>query len=299
MKHEENDAFGRCHPCVSFLFFAGAIGLGALSMHPACIMVSVCCSLCYYCLLKGRLAVRYLRVLIPLFLLISFMNPLLNTDGERVLGHVFGRPYTLEALIYGMVIAGLLLSVLVWAGCFTVVMSSDKFTALFGRIIPAVSLVLVMVLRLVPNMLKKMRQIAGARKSIGKGAADNASVGEKAQDSLQVISALLSWTLEGGLTTADAMRARGYQTGRRSSFQIYEIKPRDILLLALMGVLIGLDIVMLAGGGCDASFTPKLSVSPVTGRYAVNFAAYCLFLALPVVLYIKETIQWTISRSRI
>lgn len=299
MKHEENDALSRCHPLVSFCFFIGAICLAALTMHPACILLSACCGICYYCLLKGRKAVRTLRMLIVLFAVVTLINPLLNTEGERVLGFVFGRPYTLEALIYGMVIAGLLCAVLVWAACFTAVMSSDKFITLFGRVIPAISLVLLMVLRLVPNMLRKTKQIAGARKAVGKGAAENASLKEKARDSLLVLSALLSWTLEGGLVTADAMRARGYQTGRRSSFRIMEMKAGDILLLVLMAVLAALAIVMVVSGGCDASFTPKLSVSPVGGRYALHFAAYAVFLALPVVLYIKETVLWTISRSRI
>lgn len=44
-------------------------------------------------------------MLLPMFLALTVVNPLFNTYGERVLFHVFGRPYTVEALLYGAAIA--------------------------------------------------------------------------------------------------------------------------------------------------------------------------------------------------
>ena len=227
MKREENDAFSRCHPAVGFFFFVGAIGLGAMIMHPAYILASALGALTYYCLLKGSKSVKTLAVFLPVFVVLTLINPLLNTDGQRVLTHVFGRPYTLEALLYGMVIAGMLIVMLLWAGCYNAVMTSDKFMTLFGGLIPTISMVLLMVLRLVPNMLRKMGQLAGARKCIGKGAAENATKKQQAVDSLNVMSALLTWALEGGVVTADSMRSRGYGTAKRSCFTMHTLTGQD------------------------------------------------------------------------
>ena len=70
---------------------------------------------------------------------------------------------------YGGSLAGVRVSVLLWAGCYNTVMTSDKFTMLFGNLVPALSMLLVMVLRLIPSYFRKMRQITGSRESIGKG----------------------------------------------------------------------------------------------------------------------------------
>ena len=57
--------------------------------------------------------------------------------------------------------------------------------------------------------------------------------------------------------------------------------------------------VLIARGGTAANYTPIMDITPVSGRNVWGFAAYCVFLSLPTVLYIKEAIQWRISRSGI
>ncbi len=299
MKREENDAFSRCHPAVGFLFFGGAIGLGAMILHPAYILVSGFFSVTYYCLLKGFRGIKTVLLCVPLLLFLTFANPLVNHDGERVLTTVFGRPYTFEALLYGMVIAGMLIAMLMWAGCYNAVMTSDKFMTLFGGVIPTISMLLLMVLRLVPNMIRKIGQLAGARRCIGRGAAENATRREKAVDSLNVVSALLTWALEGGVITADSMRSRGYGTGKRTAFRMHAMTGQDICLLTIMGALAAAITALILRGGTAANYTPVMDITPVTGGYLWGFLAYGCFLSLPTVLYIKEAVQWRISRSRI
>lgn len=234
--------------------------------------------------------------MLPLFLVLTLINPLFNRYGERVLFWYFGRPYTWEALLYGMAISGIFLEMLLWFGCYNAVLTSDKFTSLFGNVIPALSLLLVMVLRLIPNFLRKATQIAGARKSIGKGAAEGDTNKEKLEDGMSILGALTSWALEGSVVTADSMRSRGYGTGKRSSFMIYTMTSLDWGLLAAFSVLLGLVVFV---GDKTATFTPELSIVRIGGWNSLGLAAYGVFLLLPTVLHIKEAIQWHISRSRI
>ena len=209
------DAFSNCHPAVNFLFFVGAIGFSVLIQHPAYLIAGAIGAAVYYLLLSGRAGWKRIAMLLPMFLALTVVNPLFNTYGERVLFHVFGRPYTVEALLYGAAIAGVFLVMMLWFGCYNAVMTSDKFTSLFGNLIPAISLLLVMVLRMIPSFIRKAGQIMGARKSIGLGAGENSTMKEKLTSGMRTLSALTDWALEGSVVTGDSMRARGYGTAKR------------------------------------------------------------------------------------
>ena len=288
----KRDAFSGCHPAVNFLFFVGAIGFGATIQHPAYCAAGCIAAAVYYLLLKGRKGFKMLGGMAVLFLLMSALNPLLNRSGKHVLFTWFGNPYTLEALYYGMALGSILVVMLLWFGCYSEVLTSDKFTALFGRVIPALSLVLVMVLRMIPAFTRKARQILLARRAIGKGASQTGKLTEKAKDGASVLSALTDWALEGSIITADSMRSRGYGTGRRTNFQIFRMTARDSFLLAL---ILALEIAVILLGGTGASFTPRLKIDPIGWGLAV----YCLLLWIPTLLQIKEVIAWRISISRI
>ena len=233
--------------------------------------------------------------LLPMFLILTAINPLFNTYGAHILFSVFGRPYTLEALLYGAAIASVFVVMMLWFGCYNAVMTSDKFTSLFGNLIPALSLLLVMVLRLIPNFIRKTKQIIGARKSIGKGAAEQSSTKEKLSDGMTVLSSLTDWALEGSVVTGDSMRARGYGTAKRSSFMIYRMTTTDWLLLVAMLILLSLIVAAACLGQMAAAFTPKFQIAPISW----GMIPYTAYLLIPTALHTKEAIQWHISRSKI
>ena len=133
----KQDGFSRYHPLVNFLFFMAAIGSVVVIQHPWYLLLSTLAGACYYGILKGRKGFRVLLGLLPLAALITFSNPLFNTYGDHVLFHVFERPYTLEALVYGAVLAGIFADMMIWFGCYNQVLTSDKFTSLFGVLIPS------------------------------------------------------------------------------------------------------------------------------------------------------------------
>ena len=285
------DAFSKRHPLVNFIFFMGAIGCTVVIQHPAYIAAGCVCAAAYLMMLS-RKAWKLVLGLIPVFVFISGVNPLFNDYGQRVLFTLFGRPYTLEALLYGMAIAGIFVSMLLWFGCYSRVLTSDKFVALFGGLIPALSLLLVMVLRMIPDLIRKCRHILASRGSIGKGAGADRSPKEKLRDGVSILSALTDWALEGSIITADSMRSRGYGIGKRTNFRLYRMTGTDWALLLFMGALIG---ITLTAGGTEAAYTPELSIA----RPTMGLVTYVIFLLIPIVMQIKEMIQWHICVSRI
>ena len=293
------DAFSKRHPIVNFIFFLGAIGFGVMIQHPLYLMAGFLCSTGYYLLLNGRKGLKNLLWMVLFFLIMTALNPLFNVYGKTRLFTILGRPYTLEGIYYGAAIAGALVVMLIWFGCYNAVLTSDKFTCLFGDLIPSLSLLLVMVLRLIPNLMRKAKQFLGARKSIGKGGSEQAPKKEKVMDGMTIVSALTDWALEGSVVTGDAMRSRGYGAAKRSSFMVYKMTGIDLLLLGIQCVLIAAIAAGMITGGTKADFTPDLSIAPVKGYHILGFIAYCAYLMIPVILHIKETIQWHISRSKI
>ena len=98
----EHDAFARCHPVVPLVYFVAAIVAAAVIQHPAYLLASLVAGAAYLLVLRGRGAWSVLAALVPVFVLVSAINPLFNTRGAHMLFEVFGRPYTFEALWCGL-----------------------------------------------------------------------------------------------------------------------------------------------------------------------------------------------------
>lgn len=273
--------------------------MGMCFVHPAFLVTSLLLSLVYYTLVEKR-CLKYLVGMTGLFLAFSLINPLFNTYGETILfNYLGGRPYTLEALCYGIALAAMFVTVLTWFATYNQVMTSDKFLYCFGKLAPSVSLILTMVLQLVPSFQKKREQIGGARKCIGKSI-ENGRNYEKAEHGMTIVSALTSWALEGGVVMADSMRSRGFGTGKRTAFSIYRMRQQDKTLLGLMFALLSIIMFCALGGGMEVTYIPQMCVSGVENfRTVLGVICYGLFLSIPSLLHIMEELTWRILRSRI
>ncbi|MFR2530068.1 MAG: energy-coupling factor transporter transmembrane component T [Anaerovoracaceae bacterium] len=294
------DVFTTYNPIINFVFFMGAVVLGMFFVHPAFLACSLLLSFSYYLTVRGSRGLKFVLGMIPLFLVLSAINPLFNTSGATVLfTYLGGRAYTLEALFYGMAVAAMFVSIMTWFASYNAVMTSDKFLYIFGKAAPSVSLVLSAVLRLIPSFQRKAVQIAGARKCIGK-AGDAGTRREKIENGMTVLSTLTTWALEGGIVTADSMRSRGYGSGRRTNFAIYRFDKRDVFLVIFMSFLIAAVMICAFFGGTKVSYTPVVEIAGMDNIYTIaGTIAYFIFLAIPTVLNITEEITWRILRSRI
>ncbi|MCQ2512924.1 MAG: energy-coupling factor transporter transmembrane protein EcfT [Lachnospiraceae bacterium] len=296
----QKEEFTTYHPITNIIFFLGAIILGMFLMHPVYVVISMVMSLAYLFTIKGKKAFKELAYMGILFVLMSVINPIFNRMGVTVLFRYLGRPFTLEALIYGIALGGMLVSILCWFACYNAVMTSDKFIYIFGKMIPSVSLILSMILRLIPNFIKKTKQISQARQCIGMAGNASENKMEKLRNGATVLSTMTSWALEGGIITADSMRARGYGSGKKTNFAIYYFEKRNIILICVMGLLLAGTIFTAVMGGAHAAFIPNIEMTWFGDINMFGGAiAYAFFLFLPTFLNLKEKIKWRVLRSRI
>ena len=146
---KNRDTFSSYHPAVNFLYFGLVMALTMCWMHPVSLAVTLSAAIAYNVYLNGRKGVRFsLAFLLPMMLLAALVNPVFNHEGATILAYLpTGNPLTAESIWYGIAAALMIAAVMSWFSCYTAVMTSDKFVYLFGRVIPALSLVLSMTLR--------------------------------------------------------------------------------------------------------------------------------------------------------
>ena len=73
---------------------------------------------------------------------------------------------------------------------------------LFGKVIPALSLVLSMSLRFVPKFKSQMQTVTEAQRSIGRDVS-NGSLFERTKTAIHIFSIMITWSLENAIETAD------------------------------------------------------------------------------------------------
>ena len=293
------DSFSSYHPLVNFLFFTEVLGFSMFLLHPLCLVISLLCALAYDLYLNGKKALGLcLKGILPMMVITALLNPLFNHEGATILTYLpSGNPLTLESILYGLAAAAMLATVVLWFACFNAVITSDKFVYLFGRIIPALSLVLSMALRFVPRFMHQMKVVTRAQKCIGKDPS-RGSLLHRIRCAGGILSTMISWALENGIDTADSMKSRGYGLPGRSAFSIYRFDKRDKRTLLL---LLALGLMVLAGAALDGltwRYFPTVKWS-TTSVSLLTLTAYLALCAVPIILNRKEDRKWNALRSNI
>ena len=291
------DAFSGYHPIINFLYYALVLLFSMCLMHPAYLLISLVGALAYDIYLKGRKAVRFAVMgLLPMAVIAALVNPAFNHEGQTMLTYLpSGNPLTLESILYGVAAAVMLASVVLWFSSYNEVMTSDKFVYLFGRMIPALSLVLSMALRFIPKFKAQMEVVSEAQACIGRDT-KTGSVIRRVGNAVKIFSIMVTWSLENAIETADSMRSRGYGLPGRTAFSIYRFDDRDKTALAW---LIFCGAYLISGWMAGAAYyyypTVKLAVwTPLTVSFMLVYLALVL---TPVMLDRKEDRQWKSLQS--
>ena len=131
------DRFSRAHPAVSFCFFAAVILLSVMLLHPVYLALSLAGAAAYLLCLRGRKAVWQLAAMVPVFLVITAVSPLLNPLKDAQGGHVvftlFGRYITWELLANGAMLSGMFVAMLLWFFCYNVIMTGGPINGFSGN----------------------------------------------------------------------------------------------------------------------------------------------------------------------
>ena len=294
------NAFKTYHPIVNFLFFTLVLIFSMFLMHPVCLLISLTCSLLYSSVLKGKKALKFgIVYMLPMLIFSALINPAFNHEGITILTYLpSGNPLTMESIIYGFAAATMIITVILWFSCYNEVMTSDKFIYLFGKIIPSLSLILSMVLRFVPKFKEQIKVIANAQRCVGRDIS-NGSMVKRVKHGVVILSAMITWSLENAIETADSMKSRGYGLKGRTAFSIFSFDSRDkkaFLTISLLGLYLIIGILLK-----QTYFTYFPSIKGASMNYfSISvFTAYFLLCTTPVIIELWEAKRWKTIESNI
>ncbi len=279
------------NPVAVAVYYLTVTGITMFTMNPVIIGISLVASVLNYALYaKGGIKPHLFSLI--LFLVLAVINPLINHNGMTVLFYLNDRPITMEAAVYGLVAAAMIVASLYWLRSFSKAMTSDKLLYLFGRLSPKISLILSMAIRYVELLRVRWRKIQETQKALG--LYDDGNLIDALRGRARVLSILITWTLENGIVTAESMDARGYGTGRRTSFRLFRFKVADILLITFSAVLAAIAIVGL--NAAHISWYPTIEAAPAQPVTIAGAICFGLLTLLPVIINTQEAIRWRYLR---
>ena len=287
------DFFSDYHPFINFLYFTLVIGFSLVLAHPLAQGIALVCAIAYSVSATGKKSVLFLlRYCLPMVLLTAFINPAFNHEGTTTLLYFSnGNPLTLESILYGFSAGAMLVTLLLWFTSFNRVMTSDKFIYLFGKVIPALSLVLSMSLRFVPKFKTQMATVAEAQRSIGRDVSSG-SLWSRTKTAIVILSIMITWALENAIETADSMKSRGYGLKGRSAFSIYRFDERDkytCIWFSFCGAFLMVGTMLMAFG---FRYFPNIRYAPLDMTTIPFYGVYFALCITPVILNWKEERKW-------
>lgn len=257
MARPRSTAFDACHAAVPAMLFAGVAALSMLAVHPVFVTLSLSGALAFSLVARGAAAtVRGLAWQLPLLVLVCLLNPFFSASGSTLLLKVGPRSVYLESLAYGATMGALLVATVLWFEDAAAVLTQDRLLALAGRRARSVPLVASMAAQLVPQMLGRARSVRAAAR-----ACTAAGPRPPARDELlRTSTMLLSWSLEDSLERADAMRARGWESGSpRTCYRPERFRARDAVAAAGIAALLALGAAGAWAACSSWEFYPRMS----------------------------------------
>lgn len=293
------DSFAKFHPLINFIYFSYVIVFSMMFIHPLCLAVSLCSAFVYSIYLKGKKAALFNFVyLLPMLFVMALVNPAFNHEGVTIITYLRnGNPLTLESILYGAAAAAMIASVIAWFSCYNVIMTSDKFIYLFGRLIPALSLILSMTLRFVPRFSAQIQAVSAAQKGIGRDIS-NGRLMRRCRNGITILSIMVTWALENAVETADSMKSRGYGLPGRTAFSMFRFDTRDKKAFAFLLAAGGYIVAGAWSRGLHFRYFPSVKGAFTAYTWSVIFV-YCILSLMPIAIDLWYSHQWNSGKDQV
>lgn len=297
----ENSRFYRCHPLLNFTYFLFVIGTVMFANHPVFLLMSFACAWIYSLMLRGRKAWKFNAGVTAISLvLVPLLNVLNVHNGVTVLFYLNGNRVTLEAAVYGVVMAVMMSGMILWFSCFSVIVTGDKIVYLLGRIAPVIALTISMVFRFLPLLMQRYREISAGQRCMGRQILTENGVGKLTLKTIvtsvrqvaREISILVAWSLEAAIETSDSMEGRGYGLKHRTSYHLYKLSREDGILWLVMVAAGLLSTAFCVDGTMSVYYYPAILIPPPEIKEAAAIAAYGGLLSIPLLMDEKGRREW-------
>lgn len=279
-------AFEASHAIVPATCFAVTIAFTMLAVQPVLVAISLAAALLFSALVRGgRATLSGLRWQLPMLALVCLANPLFSASGSTLLTKIGPMAIYLESLAYGACMGAVLVAMVLWFEGAAAVLSQDRLLSLGRGRAASVSLVVSMASQLTPQLLRRSRTVSGALAACTAAGPRPSGKGALVRTTTQ----LMSWALEDSLERADAMRARGWESGlARTSYRPDRVAARDVACVAALLAAAAL-VALLAWVACSQwRFYPTMPTLVAWWGYV----PYAVLMLVPSAAAVAERLRW-------
>ena len=284
--------FSKLHPILHLVFYSLSLIFVLIASNPFFSLASLLGAFLYNAVIcKGRIFKNlWLSAVIIIF--VGVFNMLFAHYGADVLFTVKNTEFTLEALMYGINQGIVFSSVMLWFTALSYNSDGDRVLYLFS-FAPKLALMFSIILGFIPRFNKKLKDISDAQKAL-RGGESPKGFKEKYKSSINNLSALITYSLESSIITADSMTARGYRQGALS-VKRYRLCAQDIVLLGVVLICFCSVFYYKIAGGITFIFDPVIRVKSFS---AAAFVLFVIAEMIPFFVEIWEEMLWKLSNAR-
>ncbi len=290
--------FENYNPITIFIYFLIVFLITMFTVNPILLIISLIGGILFFISNNGIM--RFLKDLafyLPLFVLIAVTNPLFSHNGATPLFFMNGNAITYEAIIYGIFISVMIISVMYWCKCFGIIFTIDKILYLVGKISSKLAIVISMTVRFIPLIKSQSKKVSKVQKTMGLYTGN--SYADRLKGSIRVFSSVLTWGLENGINVSDSMLSRGYGLKNRTSWSPFKITVSDIVLI-LISILLGITTLYgIYSKSLEFNFYPYITEVPTFLMSYISYSVFGLLCIIPFVIEIKEIVKWKYFLSKI
>ncbi len=228
------------------------------------------------------------KVFLPLVLFITILNMFFSHVGNTHI-YIYGTYYvTLEAIIYGIIMAITFFLVTLTFLAYNTYVSYQDMLYVFSKKYPNISMIIIMSLRFVPLIQKRSKELHELSKL--KNNNEKISYREKLSQLIHNLGLVVSWSLEEAMQTASSMKARGYNITKRTSYLEYKFNKIDVVLAIVILTTVIISLIGLYNGIGSILIYPEFKFSFSQYPFNIYYLAYVVLLLPFIIIEIWERI---------
>lgn len=212
---------------------------------------------------------------VPLAVITLIINMIFAEGGRIVLFEALGKNFTLETLVYALIMSFKILIVIYLFMSLEFMMDTDSAVSYFSYKLPKSTLTLLVGIKLVPNMKTRIKELKEVYTIRGLNYEEK-SIKGRIKSSIPLLSILLEDSLEGSFDIAESAYVRGFLSGKRSIYEKQDLKKRDFSLILMSCSLILTYLVFYFKGSLD--------FNPYNYRGSSDLISKAAFMVLGIII---------------
>ncbi|MBZ9688414.1 energy-coupling factor transporter transmembrane protein EcfT [Clostridium estertheticum] len=227
------------------------------------------------------------RYFVPFSILAIVVNMIFVAQGNTTLFYLFGEKFTLEALLYGVILSFKLLVVIYLFAVAGIIIDSDVAASYFSSKIPKSTLTIMISLKIFPNMknrivnLKEVYSIRGVD-------FESKKLKQRIKSNIPVLSVLLEDSLEGAFDIGEAAYVRGFLSGERSVYDKPKLQIKDYLLIGASIVTLLFYLILNIRGIDNFDIYMKVSFSQLINYWILGVIILLIIIATMLIEVLKN-----------